>query len=83
MKLDGARTIADGLAAPSAGELTYAVVRDEVDRVAPVADEQILQAMRLILERRKPMAEPAGAAPPAGRTATTWASPRRTRSSAS
>ena len=66
VKLDQVKTIADGLGAPFAGELTYAVVRDEVDRVVLVTDEQIRQAMRLILERCKLMAEPAGAAPLAG-----------------
>jgi threonine dehydratase len=42
------------------------VVRDEVDQVVLVTDEQIRQATRLILERCKLLAEPAGAAPLAG-----------------
>jgi threonine ammonia-lyase medium form len=66
VRLDAVRTIADGLGAPFAGELTYAVVKAEVERVVLVTDEQIRQAMRLILERCKLMAEPAGAAPLAG-----------------
>ena len=66
VRLDAVRTIADGLGAPFAGELTYAVVKEEVERVVLVGDEQIRQAMRLILERCKLVAEPAGAAPLAG-----------------
>jgi threonine dehydratase len=55
-------TVADGLAAPFAGTHTLAHVQAFVDRVVLVDDETILQALRLIVERAKLVAEPAGAA---------------------
>jgi threonine dehydratase len=60
--LDTIDTIADGLAAPFAGELTYPVVRDIADGVVLVTDDEIAAAMSLILMRCKLLAEPAGAA---------------------
>jgi threonine dehydratase len=55
-------TIADGLAAPFAGEYTLAHVQRFVDEVVVVTDEEITTALRLILEHCKLLAEPAGAA---------------------
>ena len=55
-------TIADGLAAPMAGELNYEYVREFVEDVVLVSDEEILAAMRLLLTRAKLVAEPSGAA---------------------
>jgi len=56
------RTIADGLAAPMAGELTYAIVRDLAEDVVLVDDDAIADAMRLLITRTKMLVEPAGAA---------------------
>jgi threonine dehydratase len=61
-RLDRQQTIADGLAAPFAGRLTFAHVRDLVDQVVRVEDEDIVAALRLILQRMKLIVEPAGAA---------------------
>jgi threonine dehydratase len=55
-------TVADGLAAPMAGTLNYEVVRHFVDDVVLVSDEEIVTALRTLLFRAKPLAEPAGAA---------------------
>jgi len=66
VKLDQVNTIADGLAAPSAGEHCYAVVRERLEKVVLVSDDQILEAMKLLMARAKLMAEPAGAAALAG-----------------
>ena len=60
--LDKLDTIADGLAAPFAGELTYPIIRDIVDDVVLVTDDEIAAAMSLILTRCKLLAEAAGAA---------------------
>ena len=62
MHLDDVHTIADGLAAPFAGELPFALVQQYVDDLVVVADDEIRAAMALILERCKVLAEPAGAA---------------------
>ncbi len=55
-------TVADGLAAPFAGELSQAVIAHYVDDVVLVTDDEIVQALRLVLERAKVLVEPAGAA---------------------
>lgn len=55
-------TIADGLAAPFTGELNLAAIQRYVDEVVLVTDDDLRQAMRLLLERAKLLAEPAGAA---------------------
>ena len=55
-------TVADGLAAPFAGEHTFAHVQRYVDRVVLVDDDAILAALRALLLQAKLAAEPAGAA---------------------
>jgi threonine dehydratase len=61
-RLDRMNTIADGLAAPMAGELPFEMVKQYVDDVVLVRDEEIADAMGAILSRTKLLAEPAGAA---------------------
>ena len=53
-------TIADGLLT-SLGELTWPIIRDQVERVVTVTDEQIIAAMRLAWERAKLLIEPSSA----------------------
>lgn len=60
--LDAVSTLADGLAAPMAGALNYTLVRDHARGVVQVDDDEIVGAMRLLLERTKLLVEPAGAA---------------------
>ena len=60
--LEKTTTIADGLAAPFAGEHTLAHVQHFVDDVILVSDDEIIAALRLIMERSKLMVEPSGAA---------------------
>ena len=55
-------TIADGIAVARPGEVTFAHVRDLVDRVAVVEDAALSRALLLCLERAKLVVEPAGAA---------------------
>jgi threonine dehydratase len=62
VRLQAVNTIADGLAAPMAGTLTYEVVRRYVDDVVLVTDDEIVTAIRALLMRTKLLAEPAGAA---------------------
>lgn len=56
----GPRTIADGLLT-SLGALTWPVVRDLVDQVATVTEDEIVAAMRLSWERAKQLVEPSAA----------------------
>lgn len=55
-------TIADGLAAPFAAPLTQELIRSYVDDIVVLADDEIVNALRLVLERTKLLVEPAGAA---------------------
>jgi threonine dehydratase len=55
-------TMADGIAVPAAGELTFAHVRDLVDEVRTVTEEDLSRALLFCLERAKLVVEPAGVA---------------------
>ncbi len=57
------RTIADGQAAETPGELTFSVNRRLVDEIALVSDDEIREAMRFAFERLKIVIEPSGATP--------------------
>jgi threonine dehydratase len=59
-------TIADGLATGRVGRLPFEIVRGRVDRVITVDDFEIGEAVLLMLERMKLLAEGAGAAALAG-----------------
>ena len=54
------KTIADGLLT-SLGDLTWPIVRDQVERVVTVTEEEIVAAMRLLWERAKLLVEPSSA----------------------
>lgn len=56
------RSVADGLNAPFAGELTLAMVQALVDDIVLVDDALILGGLRFAAERMKQVLEPAGAA---------------------
>ena len=55
-------TIAEGIAVKQPGKLTAAILRDRLDEVVTVTDEQISHAIVLLLERTKLLVEGAGAA---------------------
>jgi threonine dehydratase len=55
-------TIAEGLAAPFVGELNLALVHKYVDELVLVSDDEIIEALCLILEWCNILTEPAGAA---------------------
>ncbi|MFI9450026.1 pyridoxal-phosphate dependent enzyme [Amycolatopsis sp. NPDC052450] len=55
------RTIADGQAAATPGELTFSINRRLVDGVVVVTDDQIREAMRFAFEGLKLVLEPSGA----------------------
>jgi len=54
-------TIADGIATGSVGEVPFEVIRERVDEVVTVTDDQIAVALTLLLERAKTLVEGAGA----------------------
>ena len=55
-------TIADGLLT-SLGELTFAIIRDHVERIVTVDEAAIVEAMRAVWERMKILIEPSSAVP--------------------
>jgi threonine dehydratase len=56
-------TMADGIANRTVSELTLAHVEALVDEIVTVSEEDLSQALLLLLERHKALVEPAGAAP--------------------
>lgn len=53
-------TIADGLKT-SLGDITFNIIKNHVDRIIRVTEEEIVQAMQLIWERMKIIVEPSSA----------------------
>jgi len=60
--LNPAPTIADGIAVRRAGEKTLPLIQKYVDDIVTVDEEEIANAVLLLLEREKTLAEGAGAA---------------------
>jgi threonine dehydratase len=60
--LSPAATIADGIAVRRAGEKTLPLIQKYVDDIVTVDEEEIANAVLLLLEREKTLAEGAGAA---------------------
>ncbi len=60
--LAGMATMADGIAVGSPGDMTFAHVRDLVDEVRTVSEEDLSRALLFCLERAKLVVEPAGVA---------------------
>jgi threonine dehydratase len=59
--LPAIHTIADGIAVKRPGEITFPIIKDLVDDVLLIDDEQIIRAVLLLLERCKFLVEGAGA----------------------
>jgi len=71
-------TIADGLQG-RLGSNTWPIVRELVDAVVPVAEDEILRAMRLCYERMKVVVEPSGAVGLAAALSSRFPMPRGSR----
>ena len=63
LQVAAAATIADGIAVREVGELTFALTRAWVDDVVTVGEEELANAILLLLEIEKTVVEGAGAAP--------------------
>ncbi|MBQ8740713.1 MAG: threonine ammonia-lyase [Clostridia bacterium] len=59
--LSSVSTIADGIAVKKPGENTYALVREYVDEIALVTDDEVASAILALIEKQKMIAEGAGA----------------------
>ena len=59
--LKAVSTIADGIAVKQPGENTYALVKEYVDEIALVSDDEVSGAILALIEKQKMIAEGAGA----------------------
>ena len=59
--LTGVSTIADGIAVKKPGEITYEMVKNYVDDIALVTEDEIAAAILALIEKQKMIAEGAGA----------------------
>jgi threonine dehydratase len=59
-------TIADGLRTPSLGKITFPLVRENVDDMITVTEDEIVAAMKFLWTRMKLVIEPSGAVSLAG-----------------
>ena len=57
----GDRTIADGISVKMPGEITFEIIKNLMDEIVLVDDDEITKAMFLLIERMKFVVEPAGA----------------------
>ncbi|MGL4761907.1 MAG: threonine ammonia-lyase [Sarcina sp.] len=58
--LDKVRTIADGIAVKTPGDLTFTIIKDLVDEIITVSDKEIVEDFVLLSEKHKLIAEPSG-----------------------
>jgi threonine dehydratase len=65
LPVENPNTIADGLRT-SVGEKTFPIIKEFVDSVITITEEQIIEAMRFYWERMKLVVEPSGAVALAG-----------------
>lgn len=61
MDADTTPTIADGIAVKRPGAVPFAIIRDLLDEVVTVSDDDIARAILTLIERAKQVVEPAGA----------------------
>jgi threonine dehydratase len=61
--VEAGETLADGIRVRQVGDLAFPLIRDLVEEILLVGEDEIAGAMLLLLERKKVIAEGAGAAP--------------------
>ena len=58
--VDGGFTVADGISVRTPGKQTFEIIKDMIDEIVLVDDEEIIKTMFLLMERSKVVVEPAG-----------------------
>lgn len=61
----GVPTLADGCAVKTPGNITFDIIKDKVDKIVTVTEDEIICAINLLVEKGKFVAEGAGAMPTA------------------
>ena len=59
--VDGGFTIADGISVKTPGKQTFEIIKNQIDEIVLVDDDEIIKTMFLLMERAKCVIEPAGA----------------------
>ena len=59
--IDGGFTIADGISVKTPGKQTFEIIKNQIDEIVLVDDDEIIKTMFLLMERSKCVIEPAGA----------------------
>lgn len=62
-EIDSKPTIADGIAVRKAGATTFEMIRENVDEIVTVSEDEIAKAILFLMEKSKVVAEGAGATP--------------------
>ncbi|MDI9494127.1 MAG: threonine ammonia-lyase [Bacillota bacterium] len=65
-RLASLKTVAEGVAVKQPGNLTFAITKKYVDDIIAVSEKEIMEAVLLVIEKHKMVAETAGAIPLAG-----------------
>lgn len=65
VKVEAQRSIADGIAVKQIGEVPFKIIRKKVDEIVTVDEDSIAEAVLMLLETNKVLAEGAGAVPAA------------------
>ena len=60
--IDGGFTVADGISVRTPGKQTFEIIKDKIDEIVLVDDDEIIKTMFLLMERSKSVVEPAGVA---------------------
>lgn len=63
VRVEARKSIADGISVKQVGDLNFSIIREAVDDVVLVDEDLISSAVVMLLERKKILAEGAGAAP--------------------
>ncbi|MHC1727066.1 MAG: threonine ammonia-lyase [Syntrophobacteraceae bacterium] len=63
VSVEAHRSIADGITVKQIGEMPFEIIRSKVDAIVLAGEEHIAEAVLMLLERKKILAEGAGAVP--------------------
>jgi threonine dehydratase len=72
VEVKGEPTLADGIAIWRVGEITFPIIQKGVDEIVTVQENEIVSAILMLMERKRIVAEGAGAAPLAALLSRRW-----------
>ncbi len=62
-RVEAEKSLADGISIKQVGDLTFSILQKKVDEIVLVKEEEIAEAILMLLERKRILAEGAGAVP--------------------